>query len=138
MKMIPIAPIELIDAGTAALFRIFISSPGDVDAERRVVEEVLPKRPALENRAAFRAIAWDDPNRSTPMPFGLTPRQAINRGLARPSGCDLTIVILWGRMGTPLSVKDFPDSGGPYLSARTGSLRMHGTRTRTRFFLCPH
>ena len=36
------------------------------------------------------------------MEAGLTPQEAINRGIAKPSECDLVIVILWSRMGTPL------------------------------------
>jgi formylglycine-generating enzyme required for sulfatase activity len=45
----------------------------------------------------------------------LTPQEAVNRGLPMPSACDLTVVVLWARMGTPLSGPRKPD-GTAYLS----------------------
>jgi formylglycine-generating enzyme required for sulfatase activity len=45
----------------------------------------------------------------------LSPQEAVNRGLPKPSECDLTVVILWSRMGTPLSEPLKPD-GTRYLS----------------------
>ena len=32
----------------------------------------------------------------------LTPEESVNRGLVRPSACDIFVTIFWGRMGTPL------------------------------------
>ena len=32
----------------------------------------------------------------------LTPQEAVDRGLPKPSPCDAVIVILWSRMGTRL------------------------------------
>jgi hypothetical protein len=43
-----------------------------------------------------------------------TPQQAINRSLPTPADCDLTVMLLWGRMGTPLAEKKA--DGTPYLS----------------------
>ncbi len=100
--------------------RIFLSSPGDVAEERRiareVIESVLPQRPALRGKAGFEIIAWDHPDGDVAMPAGLTPQEAINRGLAKPSACDLTIVILWGRMGSPLPAEYRKPDGSPYMS----------------------
>jgi hypothetical protein len=84
--------------------RIFLSSPGDVNEERKIAIEVieaLPYRPAFRDKVAFRVIAWDRPGADTPMLASLTPQEAINRGLPKPSECDITLVLFWKRMGTP-------------------------------------
>lgn len=100
-------------------FRIFLSSPGDVAEERRiareVIETVLPQRPALRGRASFEVVAWDHPSGDVGLAAGLTPQEAINQGLAKPSECDLTIVILWGRMGSPLPAAYRKPDGSRYL-----------------------
>jgi hypothetical protein len=44
--------------------RVFISSPGDVSAERKIALDVIdyfPNRPAFRDRVAFRVVAWDKP-----------------------------------------------------------------------------
>lgn len=46
----------------------------------------------------------------------MTPQEAINRGLAKPSDCDIVIVIFWGRMGTPLPPVYAKPDGERYLS----------------------
>ena len=33
----------------------------------------------------------------------LTPQDSVNRGMARPCNCDIVVVVLWSRMGTPLA-----------------------------------
>jgi len=84
--------------------RIFVSSPGDVNDERKIaldVIEQLPYRPTFREKVAFRVIAWDKPGAGTPMRATLTPQDAINKGLPTPSKCDIVIVIFWSRMGTP-------------------------------------
>src|SRR4030095_14640783 len=43
-----------------------------------------------------------------------TPQQALNRSLPTPAECDLTVVLLWGRLGTPLT--ETKADGTPYLS----------------------
>ena len=85
--------------------RVFISSPGDVPEERKIANEVidaLPYRPAFRDKVAFRIIAWDRPGADTPLIGSLTPQEAINEGLPKPSDCDICLVIFWKRMGTPL------------------------------------
>ena len=87
-------------------FRIFLSSPGDVSEERSIarelIDDVLPKDPFVRGRAALDSISWDDPNAPTALDAHLTPQAAIDGNLPRPSDCDVVIVILWSRMGTPL------------------------------------
>src|SRR5262249_11472024 len=59
----------------------------------------------------FDVYSWDDPNASMALPAHLTPQQAIDLALIRPSACDIVIVVLWSRMGTPLE-----QEGKRYLS----------------------
>jgi hypothetical protein len=46
----------------------------------------------------------------------LTPQEAINQGLAKPSECDIVVVIFWARMGTPLPDDYKKSDGSRYLS----------------------
>lgn len=86
--------------------KIFLSSPGDVADERtyarQIIDEELPKKPAFRGKFTFDAVSWDDPNAPVPLEATITPQVAVNRQLPRPSACDIVIVILWARMGTPL------------------------------------
>jgi hypothetical protein len=89
------------------LIRIFLSSPGDVNDERQIALEVierLPNRPAFRERVTFRVIAWDKAGAGTSMRATLTPQEAINKGLPKPSECDIVVVLFWSRMGTPFAM----------------------------------
>ena len=101
-------------------FRVFISSPGDVAEEREVardfLRDTLPVRTAIRGKATFDPVTWDDPNASTPMLAHLSPQAAVNRGLPKPSDCDIVIVILWSRMGTPLLEAERKQDGDRYVS----------------------
>ena len=99
--------------------RIFLASPGDVSQERQLalkVLEELPYDPAFSDKISVRTVAWDKPGAGTPMLAGMTPQQAIAEGLPKPSECDIVIVILWSRMGTPLPLEYAKLDGKPYLS----------------------
>lgn len=100
---------------------IFLSSPGDVVEERRLVEDVVQRRlakdPLLHGRVTFDVVSWDDPDAPTPMLANLTPQDAITRFRRRPADCDIVVVILWSRLGTHLDTRTHrkPD-GSPYRS----------------------
>lgn len=100
--------------------RFFLSSPGDVADERtfaqQVIEEELPKDPLLRGRITCEAMRWDDPNAPVSMPATLTPQEAVNQGLAKPSECDVVILILWSRFGTPLPEEYKKPDGTLFLS----------------------
>jgi len=101
--------------------RIFLSSPGDVTAERRIAENVIQKDLAkdwfLQDRVTFQVISWDDPEAPMAMTANLTPQEAVNRFGRKPSECEVVVVILWSRLGTHLDVAAFKKPGGePYLS----------------------
>ena len=99
--------------------RIFLSSPGDVQDERNLARQVLRR---LENERTFRQrieleeVSWDDPDQSRPLDAHLTPQQAIDRALGKPSDCDIVVVILWSRMGTPLPDQIKKPDGSTYRS----------------------
>lgn len=117
--------------------KVFISSPGDVSEERKVILEVLdlfPSRPAFRDRVAIRPIAWDKAGSDTPMLAKLTPQEAINNGLPRPSDCDIVIVIFWSRMGTPFTDVD----GEKYMSGTHWELldALKSSSTQTVIYQC--
>jgi hypothetical protein len=98
-------------------FRIFLSSPGDVAADRAQTRELLlglARGPLVRDRVHIDVVSWDDPHGGATMDARLTPQQAVDRSLPTPAECDLTIVLLWGRMGTPLT--ETRADGSPYLS----------------------
>ncbi len=101
-------------------FRIFLSSPGDVQAERDIarelIKDVLPYSPFIRGRATFDVVSWDDPHAAPGLDAHLTPQEAINRQLPKPSECDIVIVILWSRMGTPMPSDYTKEDGSTYQS----------------------
>jgi formylglycine-generating enzyme required for sulfatase activity len=99
------------------LFRIFLSSPGDVAEERTKVRELLlglARGPFVRGRVLIDVVSWDDPHAPAQMDARLTPQQAVDRSLPTPAECDITVVLLWSRMGTPLT--ETKADGTPYLS----------------------
>ncbi len=101
-------------------FRIFLSSPGDVhkerDIARELIKDALPYTPFIRERATFDVVSWDDPKAKPGLDARLTPQEAINQKLRRPSECDIVIVILWSRMGTPLPPDITRSDGSSYQS----------------------
>ncbi|MFO1129470.1 MAG: hypothetical protein U1E66_13680 [Rhodospirillales bacterium] len=99
---------------------IFLSSPGDVGEERRLARQLikdrLPVDPFLRGRATFDAVSWDDPDAGTPMLGTLTPQDCVDRFGAKPSACDIVVVMLWSRMGTPLPDNYRKANGERFLS----------------------
>jgi hypothetical protein len=103
------------------IIHVFLASPGDVGEERAFVrwylESMLPRSPLVAHRLVFDVVAWDHPASTVPMPAHLSPREAVIRFKRAPAGCDIVIVILWGRLGTHLdpAALSRPD-GSRYLS----------------------
>ena len=97
--------LEIAPKSTANHVRIFLSSPGDVVAEREaarvLVKEALPVHP-MRGKLTLELISWDDPYTAVPLDAGTSPQAAVNRYRPRPSECDIAVVVLWSRMGTPL------------------------------------
>jgi hypothetical protein len=103
----------------APVVRIFLSSPGDVADERKIARELiegeLQKHPSYRE-LKLEVIAWDDPDARIPMLANETPQKSVNNGRPRPSTCDIVIVLLWARMGTPLPETIRRPDGDRYLS----------------------
>jgi hypothetical protein len=107
------------DAVYLRRFRIFISSPGDVQYERQLLLNVIdriPYEPGLRGKVALEAVAWDKPGGGTPMLAAMSPQEAIDLGLPKPSECDIVVVIFWSRMGTPLPPIYEKPNGSRYFS----------------------
>lgn len=83
---------------------------------QNVIEQEIPKDPLLNGQVTCEAVRWDDPTAPTAMPATLTPQEAVNRGLPKPSQCDGVVMILWSRMGTPLPEDFRKADGSPYFS----------------------
>src|SRR5512132_2998668 len=83
------------------LVRIFLSSPGDVAEERTLARQLM---------------AWDNQAAQIPMLATETPQESVNAARPRPATCDIVIVVLWSRMGTPLPDTLRKPNGEPYLS----------------------
>ena len=102
------------------VLRIFLSSPGDVAEERslarELIDSVLPKLAHLRECVKLELVAWDDPAARIPMLATETPQDSVNAARPRPATCDIVIVILWSRMGTPLPDSIRKPNGEPYLS----------------------
>ena len=98
---------------------VFLSSPGDVAHERQLAREVMDRlqsERAHRDRLKIEVVAWDKPGAGAAMPAQYEPHEAIDRGLKKPSECDIVVVVLWSRMGTPLSEKYRMPDGSRYRS----------------------
>jgi hypothetical protein len=103
--------------------RVFLSSPGDVAEERRLAREVMETLEAghlLRDKVRFDIVAWDDVHAAAPMNGRDTPQASVNRYSGRPADCDLTLVILWSRVGTPLPPDVSRSDGTRYASGTVG------------------
>jgi hypothetical protein len=99
--------------------RIFLSSPGDVAKERQLARKAIAevqREPQFE-AARLEAVSWDDPDGRTPLVAQLDPQTAVERGLPKPSECDVVVGIFWARMGSPLPIEKWQKAdGSAYLS----------------------
>ena len=110
----------MTDANLLKRFRIFLASPGDVSFERKLAREAIDHingERRFRGRIGCEIVAWDQPGAAVAMEAGLTPQQAIAQGLPKPEDCDLVVVILWSRIGTPIPADfELKADGTPYLS----------------------
>jgi len=98
---------------------VFISAPGDVKDELCLAIELLeqlPYDPLLLGKVSIRTVTWGKLDENTPMVASLTPQESINRGLPKPSDCDIAIFIFWSRMGTQLPLEFVKPDGNRYFS----------------------
>lgn len=107
------------DATGMTAIRVFVSSPSDVGEERalarRLLSEVIPHRPLLRGRLSVEVVSWDGEHGSLPFDAGLSPQATVEQMRGRAADCDLVLVILWSRMGTPV-LDVFGGTDGVYAS----------------------
>jgi Uncharacterized conserved protein len=112
-------PLAKPPGESAPIVRIFLSSPSDVAEERKIaralIEGELQKHPSYRH-LKLEVISWDDPAARIPMLANETPQQSVNNARPRPSTCDIVVVILWARMGTPLPPRFRKPDGTRYMS----------------------
>jgi hypothetical protein len=87
------------------LVRIFISSPSDVEEERKaaaeLIEQELAKRAAFRDRLKLDPFRYNDPHSDTPFLADLSAQAAVDQRL-RSGDAEIVVAILWARMGTPV------------------------------------
>ena len=118
-------------------FRVFVSSPSDVNVERKIVEKVItdfPYRPAFRDRVAFRLVMWDKDGADTALRATLTPQEAINEGLPMPSACDLVVVVFWSRMGSRMEYQGRVYESGTHFELMDAI--ENGTHTEPYIYRC--
>ena len=100
--------------------RVFLSSPGDVAEEReavvRLIKDKLPYDDLVRGLATFDVLAWDDRAQKVALLAGESGQASVDRALGLPGACDLTVVILWARLGTPPDDRPPKPDGTPYRS----------------------
>ena len=87
------------------IFKIFLSSPGDVPQERDDAQTVIGEINAsgeFAHHFILKLYRWDDQAVALPMPVTTIPQKSVDIYMIRPSACDLTVVMFWSRMGSPL------------------------------------
>ncbi len=78
-----------------AKVRIFVSSPADVDHERALLKEICERlRQEYLPYFEVQSVLWEEE--------ALTADRNFQDGILRPADCDIVVVVLWTRLGTPL------------------------------------
>ena len=99
--------------------RVFLGSPGDVNDERQLALKVLnqlPYDPLLRGRVTFEAVAWDHPQSGAAMWAGISAQESVIRSLGKPADCDIVVICLWSRLGSPIARPDYAKPGGGYFT----------------------
>jgi hypothetical protein len=102
-----------------------LSSPSDVASERNAARAIIEHKARshpFRNELTAQVIVYDDPDAPVPMAANETPQESVNRYAGRPADSDLTIVILWNRLGTPLPSSITRADGSRYASGTVWEL----------------
>jgi eukaryotic-like serine/threonine-protein kinase len=93
-----------------SVFRLFVSSPGDVAAERARLEAAVEKLNAeFKDRARFDAVRWETNFYSA--------HKTFQKQIPEAAECDLVVAIFRARLGSPLPQGFEPQADGePYPS----------------------
>ena len=105
--------------------RIFISSPGDVVAERAIAKRVIRKlQKELGNAVELKPLLWEDMPLQSTSTFQEGIDKIVNTGLI-----DISIFIPWSRLGSPFGRKFYRPHGNFYLA---------GTEIANQLLLTPN
>ncbi len=111
---------SIANASLSTSLSHFLVLPGDVPDERKFARKIitdLQSDPLLRGKITTEVIAWEDPRSRTAMIATLSPQEAINEGMPKPADCEIVVVIIWARIGTPLDIKIYHKlDGSLYLS----------------------
>ena len=95
--------------------QVFLASPGDVAEERKQALQVLwdlQHDPFLRGQITLEAVAWDYPLGGVPMLAAMSAQDAVTLSRGKPSDCDIVVVILWSRLGSPIQEAMYAKAGG--------------------------
>ena len=107
--------------------RIFISSPGDVVAERAIAKRVIRKlQKELGNAVELKPLLWEDMPLQSTSTFQEGIDKIVNTGLI-----DIAIFILWSRLGSPLGHK-FQRPDGTFYRSGTEYQKCSGDESTGR------
>jgi hypothetical protein len=115
--------------------RVFLGSPDDVDEERKAAMDVvrtLPEQSMLRGKLTTTLYAWSP--EATPMEVHAHGQAAVVTYVGRPSECDLAVIILGSRLGTPLPADELKTDGTRYGSGTVWELE-DARRARKPVFL---
>jgi WD40 repeat protein len=91
------------------ILRVFVSSPGDVEVERRLAQGVLKRLAERYSRLVkLEPIFWEHEP--------LVATQSFQEGIPSPAESDIVVCILWARIGTRLPPSIHRPDGSPYAS----------------------
>ncbi|MGB0600456.1 MAG: hypothetical protein ACPGLY_27585 [Rubripirellula sp.] len=91
--------------------RIFISSPGDVAAERDGAKRVIEGLQRFYPQATLQSVLWEE----LALPVTASFQETIDILLGREP-IDIAVFILWSRLGSSLGAAITKPDGSPYLS----------------------
>ncbi len=90
-------------AADTQTIRIFISSPGDVNAERDKAKQVITQLQKWYGPAVTLVpVLWED----IPLEIDASFQNGIDVILSGDQGIDIAVFILWSRIGTPVTIGD--------------------------------
>ncbi len=88
-----------------AKVRIFVSSPSDLDHERALLKEICARlRQEYLSYFEVQPVLWEEE--------ALTADRNFQDGILRPADCDIVVVVLWTRLGTPLPEEPYQGMTG--------------------------
>ncbi|TXH20948.1 MAG: hypothetical protein E6Q99_10385 [Elusimicrobia bacterium] len=97
-----------------AQLRVFISSPGDVAAEREAARQVVAKLQTWygTEQVDLVPLLWED----LPLQAVTSFQAGVDTVLSATTGVDIAVFILWSRLGTPLGLEIRKADGSVYRS----------------------